>query len=129
MVLPLSLVLGLIACDQDSRLTLEQYDAQIRWTSYGIPHVKADDWGSLGFGFAYATARDAVCVIAKDVQMVNGNLSLYFGESKQNLASDVFHRAILSDSKLRAFTAKQSERSNQMNAGYVAGYNLSLIHI
>ena len=122
-VLPLSLVLGLIACDQDSRLTLEQYDAQIRWTSYGIPHVKADDWGSLGFGFAYATARDAVCVIAKDVQMVNGNLSLYFGESKQNLASDVFHRAILNDSKLRAFTAKQSERSNQMNAGYVAGYN------
>ena len=36
-----------LACDRDSRLTLEQYDAQIRWTSYGIPHVKADDWGSL----------------------------------------------------------------------------------
>ena len=105
MVLPLSLVLGLIACDQDSRLTLEQYDAQIRWTSYGIPHVKADDWGSLGFGFAYATARDAVCVIAKDVQMVNKSKP-HFGESKQNLASDVFHRAILNDSKLRAFTAK-----------------------
>ena len=30
------------------------YQANIRWTSYGIPHVKADDWGSLGYGFAYA---------------------------------------------------------------------------
>ena len=31
--------------------------------------------GGVWFGFAYATARDAVCVIAKDVQMVNGNLA------------------------------------------------------
>ncbi len=45
-----------------------QYDVDLRWTSYGIPHVKANDWGSIGFGFAYATATDAVCVIAKDVQ-------------------------------------------------------------
>ena len=71
-VLPLSLVLGLISCDQDSRLTLEQYDTQIRWTSYGIPHVKADDWGSLGFGFAYATARDAVCVLRKTFRWLMG---------------------------------------------------------
>ena len=68
---------GLIACDQDSRLTLEQYDAQIRWTSYGIPQ-KQMIGGSLGFGFAYATARDAVCVIAKDVQMVNGEFKPLF---------------------------------------------------
>jgi acyl-homoserine-lactone acylase len=52
-----------------------QYEVELRWTSFGIPHVKADDWGSLGYGFAYATATDAVCVIAKDVQMVNGNLA------------------------------------------------------
>jgi acyl-homoserine-lactone acylase len=29
-----------------------RYNVDIRWTSYGIPHVKADDWGSLGYGFA-----------------------------------------------------------------------------
>ena len=47
------------------RRTIDGYDTQIRWTSYGIPHVKANDWGSLGYGFAYATATDAICVIAR----------------------------------------------------------------
>ncbi len=28
------------------------YITHIRWTSYGIPHVKADNWKSLGYGFA-----------------------------------------------------------------------------
>ena len=56
-----------------------RFSTEIRWTSYGIPHVKADDWSSLGYGFAYATAKDAVCTIARDVLMVNGELSLHFG--------------------------------------------------
>lgn len=24
-----------------------QYDVDLRWTSYGIPHVKANDWAAL----------------------------------------------------------------------------------
>ena len=100
-----------------------QYDVEIRWTSFGIPHVKADDWASLGYGFAYATATDAVCVIAKDVQMVNGNLSAHFGSDSGNLQSDIFHKAILTDAKLADYDAQQSARAKQMNAGYAAGYN------
>ena len=111
------------ADDSTGRLGEKGYGVDIRWTSYGIPHVKAEDWGSLGYGFAYATAKDAVCVIARDVQMVNGSLSQYFGDSESNLTSDVFHRAILTDTKLSEFAAQQSERSHRMNAGYVAGYN------
>ena len=61
-----------------------RYNTQIRWTSYGIPHVKADDWGSLAYGFAYATARDAICTIARDVLMVNGDLSRQFGPENGN---------------------------------------------
>ena len=68
-----------------------KFDTEIRWTSYGIPHVKADDWGSLGYGFAYATATDAVCVIARDVQTVNGTLTDHFGPEEANLQSDIFH--------------------------------------
>ena len=97
-----------------------QYEVELRWTSFGIPHVKADDWGSLGYGFAYATATDAVCVIAKDVQMVNGNLSAHFGGDGGNLQSDIFHKAILTDAKLADYDAQQSERAKLMNAGYAA---------
>jgi acyl-homoserine-lactone acylase len=103
--------------------TAHQYDTQIRWTSYGIPHVKADDWGSLGYGFAYATANDAVCTIARDVLMVNGELSATFGEENGNYASDVFHRAVLDEAMIERFRSGQTARTHEFSAGYVAGYN------
>ena len=37
------------------------YDVDIRWTSYGIPHVLAEDYGSMGYGLGYAFARDHYC--------------------------------------------------------------------
>ncbi len=126
--------LGLIGCSSEtppSGNTSEAsaaaegptYKTSIRWTSYGIPHVKADDWASLGYGFAYATATHAVCVIAKDVVMVNGELSQHFGPQEGNLDSDVFHKAVLDDTKIAEFDAAQSERSHLFSRGYVAGYN------
>ena len=89
----LTLVAAVIGCadsnnERDAHGADLQYDVEVRWTSFGIPHVKADDWASLGYGFAYATATDAVCVIAKDVQMVNGNLSAPFGSDNGNLWRD-----------------------------------------
>ncbi len=100
-----------------------EFAADIRWTSYGIPHVQADDWKGLGYGFAYATARDAVCVIARDLVMVNGNSSLHFGPADGNLESDLFHNAVLSDDRLNGFLAAQSSKSADFTHGYVAGYN------
>jgi len=104
-----------------------RYETEIRWTSYGIPHVKADDWGSLGYGFAYATARDAICTIARDVLMVNGDLSRNFGEAGGNMQSDIFHRAVLDDAMIDSFRDGQNARTLAFSAGYVAGYNRYLV--
>lgn len=100
-----------------------KYDAEIRWTSYGIPHVKAANWESLGYGFAYATAQDAICTMARDVLMVNGDLSRHFGPADGNRESDIFHRAVLDSVTVKSFTSTQSAKSNQFANGYVAGYN------
>jgi acyl-homoserine-lactone acylase len=100
-----------------------RYQTDIRWTSYGIPHVKANDWGSLGYGFAYATATDAVCTIARDVVMVNGDMSRHFGSADGNRESDVFHRAVLDAATVKAYGTRQTANSNRFDAGYVAGYN------
>lgn len=100
-----------------------EFEATIRWTSYGIPHVGAKDWRGLGYGFAYATARDAVCVIARDLVMVKGETTRWFGTGNGNLESDVFHRAILTDGRIRDFLAGQDTRSVHFSQGYVAGYN------
>ena len=73
----------------------DRYSVDIRWTSYGIPHVLADDWGSLGYGFAYAAAVDGVCVFARELVTANGTMSEKFGPSDEHYASDVFHRSVM----------------------------------
>jgi acyl-homoserine-lactone acylase len=127
-----SSLLVLSACSDSSQTppaqtaaadTEYQYETDIRWTGYGIPHVKADDWGSLGYGFAYATARDAICTIARDVLMVNGELSLNFGEQGGNMESDIFHRSVLDDAMIQGFRGSQSDQTDEFAAGYIAGYN------
>jgi len=99
------------------------YNTEIRWTSYGIPHVKAHDWGSLGYGFAYAVATDAICVIAKDVAVANGELSIHLGSGNGNIESDIFHRAIITQARLQHFGTGQSAKMQKYAAGYAAGYN------
>ena len=40
--------------------------AEVRWTEHGIPHIKADSWEALGYGFAHAIASNAICVLARE---------------------------------------------------------------
>ena len=101
----------------------DRYNVDIRWTSYGIPHIKADDWGSLGYGFAYATAKDGICVFAREIAKANGTLSADFGASDENLASDTFHRAIVTTERVQKNAAAVSKNMRAYNAGFAAGYN------
>ncbi len=101
----------------------DRYQVDIRWTSYGIPHVKANDWGSLGYGFAYATARDGICVFAREVARANGTLAADFGASDENLASDTFHRAMITPDRVRQNGAAMSANMREYSAGFIAGYN------
>lgn len=118
----LLVVISLIgACTK--RQSDERYSVDIRWTTYGIPHVLADDWGSLGYGFAYATAVDGICVFAKEMATANGTLSADFEHSDTNFASDVFHRSILTDERLAHHRAALAAEAVEYNEGFKAGYN------
>lgn len=99
------------------------YEAELRWTSFGIPHVRAANWPSLGYGFAYATARDVVCTIAREVVRTSGELARHFGPDDGNLDSDVFHRAVLDEAAVGYFLGRQTDYQTGYMAGYVAGYN------
>jgi acyl-homoserine-lactone acylase len=101
----------------------DRYSVDIRWTSYGIPHVLADDWGSLGYGFAYAAAVDGICVFAKELATANGTLSADFGPSDEHFTSDVFHRSILTPERLAHHRAVVPAEAAEYNEGFKAGYN------
>ena len=63
-----------LAADEGRKL-----DATIRRDSHGIPHILADDFAGLGFGYGYAFAQDNICTIAETYVTVSAERSRYFG--------------------------------------------------
>jgi len=105
--------------------TTKQYKAEIIRTSYGIPHITADDFGSLGFGEGYAAAEDHVCNIAHGIVVAKGERAKYYGNGEKNkhLMSDIVVRALeIPDRANQEFTA-QPEENQEWVEGYASGYN------
>lgn len=103
--------------------------AQIARTTFGVPHIRAEDERGLGYGIGYAYAQDNLCLLANEVVTVNGERSRYFGpeqatlEERNNLASDVFFTWLNAPQPVAAFWKAQSPQMQQRIEGYVAGYN------
>ncbi|HJN95508.1 MAG: penicillin acylase family protein [Gammaproteobacteria bacterium] len=113
----------LVACNPEPEVQSAANAVELRWTNYGIPHIKADSWHGLGYGFAYAVATDTVCVLAREMVTVRGEQAKYFGASEGNIHTDTFHRALLNPAKIDEYLDYGSESNKLMDAGYVEGYN------
>ena len=98
-------------------------EVQLRWTEHGIPHIKANSWEGLGYGFAYAFASNTICVLAREFVTVRGEQAKYFGATEANINQDAFHRALLNQDKLDDYLNFGSADSVAMDAGYIKGYN------
>nr|WP_222615111.1 acylase [Pseudomonas sp. WS 5406] len=108
---------------------MTQASADIRRTSYGVPHIRAVDERGLGVGMGYAYAQDNLCLLANEVTTVNGQRARFFGpdqatlEERNNLASDVFFNWLNTPEAVAAFWKAQTPAMQQRIEGYVAGYN------
>ena len=136
---PLSLVAvaALAACGGSDGPTPEpqsKYKAEVRRTAMGVPHIKAQDWGSLGYGSGYAQADDNLCTLADSFVTYRGERSQYFGgdatavydstiDKPRNIDSDFFFRHVVSADMVAEMEKAQPENLLQMVDGYVAGYN------
>nr|WP_233475149.1 acylase [Pseudomonas carnis] len=112
-----------------AREQVTQTSADIRRTSYGVPHIRASDERGLGVGMGYAYAQDNLCLLANEVVTVNGERARFFGpdqatlEERNNLASDVFFNWLNTPETVAAFWKAQTPEMQQRIEGYVAGYN------
>ena len=112
-----------------AREQVAQASAEIRRTSFGVPHIRANDERGLGFGIGYAYAQDNLCLLANEVVTVNGERAKFFGpeqstlEERNNLASDVFFTWLNTPDAVGAFWKAQTPQMQQRMEGYVAGYN------
>ncbi|WP_323120140.1 penicillin acylase family protein [Burkholderia alba] len=110
------------------------YRADIRRTQDGIPHIKADDWGSLGYGYGYAQAQDNLCTLADSFVTWRGERSAYFGADARltasstlrrprNLDADFFFRLVADDTAVSRYRAAQPAPLRNLVAGFADGYN------
>ena len=97
--------------------------AQIRRTSYGVPHIVAKDERGLGYGVGYAYAQDNLCLLANEVLTVSGERSRHFGakgktlEQRDNLTSDLFFTWLNSPTAVDAFLQAQPAQVQALLAG------------
>lgn len=114
------------------------FAADIRYTEYGIPHIKAKDFAGLGYGYGFAAAKDNVCVLADTYLTVDADRSRYLGPdapandaigaAENSLNSDLYFQQV-NDSRVveRAVAAPAPKGPRRevrdIVRGYVAGYN------
>ncbi|WP_437436471.1 bifunctional acylase PvdQ [Pseudomonas mosselii] len=138
-MIPLPLFrLGLAAALVASSLAVQarevanEASAQIRRTSFGVPHILAKDERGLGYGIGYAYAQDNLCLLASEVLTVNGERSRYFGgdgktvEQRDNLSSDLFFTWLNEPAAVDDFLQAQPVAVRDLLDGYASGYNRAL---
>jgi acyl-homoserine-lactone acylase len=125
------------------QLGAPQYQAAIVRTAYGIPHITAHNFGSLGYGYGFSLASDDLCTMADGYVTVEGQRSRYFGPSATvnaqspvtNLESDIFWRSVVASRTIpRLLTIRTGPGAigaqlRQLIGGYVAGYNRYLASV
>lgn len=115
----------MLGCGDDSGGVSEpSYRATVVRTEFGIPHVTAEDWGSLGFGNGWAYAQDNFCILMREVIRANGETMLHFGEDEGDLGADMVYRYYNTDDYIETeFIPQVDERLQEALRGYVAGIN------
>lgn len=106
------------------------YRATVRWTEHGVPHVRAADLGSLGFGQGYAMARAHVCVMADQFVRVRGERARWFGAGPDDVHadSDFANLHLGWRARAAAMLPELSPDARAMITGFAAGYSHWLAH-
>lgn len=102
-----------------------RYSAELTRTSYGIPHIRAEDWGSLGYGYGYAYAQDNFCVTMREIVYATGRSAEFMGEAAGDPASDFVFRFLNGsrESFRERFVDVLPARVRELGAGFAAGMN------
>ncbi|TMP45506.1 MULTISPECIES: penicillin acylase family protein [unclassified Pseudoalteromonas] len=104
--------------------------ANVRWTTYGVPHITAANLESLAFGAGFAYAKDHACLLMDQIIKVRGERSKYYGPDKvvgsgdsQHLISDFGYKALGVNEYALQHYDELNEDSRAHYEGFVQGFN------
>ena len=101
------------------------YTAEIRRTEYGIPHIMADDWGSLGYGYGYAYGQDRFCVAMAAIVFATSRSAELLGEEYGDITADFVLRYLLGtkDEFRERYLSDPNDEAILLAEGFAAGMN------
>lgn len=114
----------------DGVAPLEHFKANIRRTTMGVPHIKADTLGGAGYGYGYVFAEDNVCLLLEEILTVRGERAKYFGEAaydlgntgaNSNIKSDAVYKMIVGPDVVTKSRDSLDVDMQGMVRGYAAG--------
>lgn len=103
-------------------------DVEIRFTTHGVAHVRADSWRGLGIGQGWACANDHLPTIADQIVKVRSERARFHGagSSDEHLSSDLGYRSLGVLERAPWWRDQQPEFVRELVSGYVEGYNRSV---
>lgn len=123
----IALLMGHLACtsSDSSSSASPPLSAEIRRTEYGIPHITANDWASLGYGFGYAYAQDNFCVTMREIVFAVGRSAELMGEEMGSADSDFLFTYLNGDKDQfrREFVEALPQYARDLAVGYARGMN------
>ena len=126
---PACIAIVLTACSGDGSpdqpAAEPRYKAEVRRTAYGIPHVRADDWASLGYGYGHAYAQDNFCIAMRAIVFATSRSAEFFGEEAGDVTADLVLRGLLGTKE--EFRQKHlpdaTAKARLLTEGFAAGMN------
>ena len=109
-------------------------DVEIRYTQYGVPHIKAKNLEAAGYGFGWAIARDNLCLTLERFVTIAGDRSksldpsakymdAFAGGEISNFDSDAAYRYILSPNAIARHKTDSLPDIHALVRGYTRGFN------
>jgi len=102
-----------------------RYEATVRRTGFGVPHITADTLGAVGYGQGYAFAQDNACTLLDQLLKVRGERARYLGAGPDgvHVATDFAYRALELTRRAEQSWPREREDVRELVSGYVAGFN------
>ncbi|MEQ1564107.1 MAG: penicillin acylase family protein [Myxococcota bacterium] len=123
------LTLALLGCRPEPRTPTGEpigpYEVDVRTTAHGVPHLLADDLGSVAFGMGWAHARDHLCTLADQIVKVRSERARYFGpgDADANVDSDFGWLGLRVRANAEAGFETLPDDVQTAIVGYAAGYD------
>jgi acyl-homoserine-lactone acylase len=122
---------------QAAREDGKPFQAEIRRTTGGVPHISGTDYASAGYGLGYVWAQDHACAMSGRWLTVGAEVAKRFGPDGRdfpfdlrdgNLASDLYIQKLIDEGWLEKLLQDTGPTGvlpevRDLVRGYVAGYN------